>query len=71
MGLASDQTHQSAAALAKQRREGFGLFGYYVFHGATVCPARPPSILFLCNLSLRESAHWNHFVHSGILLHLR
>jgi hypothetical protein len=77
MGLAADQAHQRAAALAKQWRQGFFLSDFYLFHDPTLGRAAPPSILFLCNQVLREfqylrsSVLWNSFINSRVLLLLK
>jgi hypothetical protein len=77
MGLATDQAHQRAAALAKQWRQGFFLSNFYVFHDPTLDRPAPASILFLCNQILRESQYlrgsalWNSFINSRVLLLLR
>jgi hypothetical protein len=74
MGLATDQAHQRAAALAKQWCQGFFLSDLYVFHDLTLGRAAPASILFLCNQVLRESQYlrgsalWNAFINSRVLL---
>jgi hypothetical protein len=77
MGLATDQAHQRAAALAKQWRQEFFLSDFYLFHDPTLGRAAPASILFLCNQFLRESRHlrgsvlWNSFINSRVLLTLQ
>ena len=62
MGLAADQAHYPAAALAKQWRQGFFLSDFYVFHDSTLGRPAPASILFLCNQFLLKTAFWNLFV---------
>jgi len=54
MGLAADQAHHPAAALAKQWRQGFFLSAFYMFHDPKLGRLAPASILFLCNQVLRE-----------------
>jgi hypothetical protein len=73
MGLAADQAHYPAAALAKQWRQGFFLSDFYVFHDSTLGRPAPASILFLCNQVLRGSQYlrgsalWNPFISLSVL----
>jgi len=68
MGLAADQAHHPAAALAKQWRQGFFLSDFYMFHDPTLGRLAAASILFLDNQVLRDpqylrgSALWNPFI---------
>jgi hypothetical protein len=73
MGLAADQAHYPAAALAKQWRQGFFLSDFYVFQDSTLGRPAPASILFLCNQVLRGSQYlrgsalWNPFISLSVL----
>jgi hypothetical protein len=73
MGLAANQAHHPAAALAKQCGQGFFLSDFYVFHRPTLGRLAPASILFPCNQVLRESQYlrgsalWNPFISLSIL----
>jgi hypothetical protein len=73
MGLAANQTHHPAAALAKQWCREFFLSDFYVFHDPTLGRPSPASILFLCNQDLRESQYlggsalWNPFISLSVL----